>query len=85
MKAAIFDVDTHGLARGYLLAAQKLSFSPEECVVFEDAVLDVEAARRAGMKCMGIDRYGKPERLKRADLVVSDLGKITVKKIKELF
>lgn len=69
----------------FLTVAQKLSFSPEECVVFEDAVLGVEAAKRAGMKCVGIDRYSSPERLKKADLVVADLGGVTVEKIKGLF
>ena len=69
----------------FLMAAQRLSFSPDECVVFEDAVLGVDAAKRAGMKCVGIDRYGKPDRLKKADLVVADLDEISVEKIKELF
>jgi beta-phosphoglucomutase len=35
--------------------------------VFEDAVAGVEAAHRAGMKCIGI---GSPEILKNADRVV---------------
>jgi beta-phosphoglucomutase len=69
----------------FLMAAQKLSCSPEECVVFEDAVLGVEAGKRAGMKCVGVDRYGRPERLKKADLVVADLGGVTVERIKGLF
>lgn len=33
----------------FLLAAEKMGVSPAECVVFEDAVLGLEAARRAGM------------------------------------
>lgn len=69
----------------FLMAAEKMETEPEACVVFEDAVLGVEAAKRAHMKCVGIDRYGEPERLKKADLVVADLGEVTVKKIKELF
>ena len=69
----------------FFMAAEKMFVEPKDCVVFEDAVLGVEAAKRAGMKCVGIDRYGKPERLKKADLVVSDLGEVNVEKIKELF
>ncbi|MFC1621748.1 HAD family hydrolase [Candidatus Omnitrophota bacterium] len=69
----------------FLMAAEKLSIKPEECVVFEDAVLGVEAAKRAGMKCVGIDRYAKPDRLNKADLVVSDLGEVDLKKIEVLF
>lgn len=33
----------------FLLAAEKMGVSPGDCVVFEDAVLGLEAARRAGM------------------------------------
>ncbi len=69
----------------FFMAAEKMSVEPAGCVVFEDAVLGVEAAKRAGMKCVGIDRYGKPERLKKADLVVGDLGEVNIEKIKELF
>ena len=43
------------------------------CVVFEDALLGVEAAKCAQMKCVGIDRQHRPERLKKADIIVKDL------------
>lgn len=33
----------------FLLAAERMGVNPEDCVVFEDAVLGLEAARRAGM------------------------------------
>lgn len=33
----------------FLLAAERMGVSPADCVVFEDAVLGLEAARRAGM------------------------------------
>jgi HAD superfamily hydrolase (TIGR01509 family) len=33
----------------FLLAAEKMGVAPADCVVFEDAVLGLEAARRAGM------------------------------------
>ena len=71
--------------QAFFMAADKMSAGPEGCVVFEDAVLGVEAAKRAGMRCVGIDRYGKPERLNKADLVVSDLGEIDAGKVKALF
>ena len=37
---------------GFLLAAQRCGVAPEQCIVFEDAPLGVEAARRAGMRCV---------------------------------
>lgn len=51
----------------FLKGAELLLTEPARCLVFEDAVAGVEAARRAGMKCIGI---GSPDILKDADLVV---------------
>lgn len=91
--ADIFDVIITGndITKGkpdpqaFLMAAEKMSTEPGACVVFEDAVLGIEAAKNAGMRCIGIDRYGKPERLSKADLVVDDLDGLSLNKIKELF
>lgn len=55
----------------FLLAAKKLNSSPSECVVFEDAEAGVEAAFRAGMKCVGI---GSPILLGKADIVEEQTG-----------
>lgn len=38
----------------FLAAAAKLSAPPSACVVVEDAAAGIEAARRAGMKCIGV-------------------------------
>ncbi|MES2100873.1 MAG: HAD family phosphatase [Pseudomonadota bacterium] len=38
----------------FLEAAQRLGIAPEDCVVFEDAPLGVEAARRAGMQAVAL-------------------------------
>lgn len=38
----------------FLRAAQLLGFTPDECIVFEDAVNGVQAAKAAGMRCVGI-------------------------------
>jgi len=38
----------------FLLAAQELELPPTDCVVFEDAKAGVEAAKKAGMKCVGV-------------------------------
>ncbi|QDL53854.1 HAD family hydrolase [Rhodoferax aquaticus] len=38
----------------FLEAARRLGVSPAQCVVFEDAPLGIEAARRAGMQAVGI-------------------------------
>lgn len=38
----------------FLLAAQRLGLSPEDCLVVEDADAGVDAARAAGMKVLGV-------------------------------
>lgn len=69
----------------FLMAAERLKVEPQDCLVFEDAVLGVEAAKRAKMFCVGIDRYNDPDRLKKADIVVADLKGIDYNKLISLF
>ena len=38
----------------YYLAAEKLQLPPEECMVFEDALLGVRTAKKAGFKACGV-------------------------------
>jgi HAD superfamily hydrolase (TIGR01509 family) len=38
----------------FLLAAEKLKVKPAECLVFEDASLGIESAKRAGMACIRV-------------------------------
>jgi beta-phosphoglucomutase len=54
----------------FSLGASELGLTPKDCVVFEDAEAGVEAAKRAGMKVVGI---GRKEILCNADLVVAGL------------
>ena len=49
----------------FLKGAEELGFLPEQCIVFEDAVAGIEAAKRANMKAVGI---GKSEILTQADI-----------------
>lgn len=62
----------------YLLAAGLAGVAPSECVVFEDAVAGVLAAKRAGMCCVALARAGAEtdaSALARiADLTLPDLG-----------
>jgi HAD superfamily hydrolase (TIGR01509 family) len=39
----------------FLKAADALEIAPEDCLVFEDSTSGVEAARRAGMKCIVVN------------------------------
>ncbi|MBS3122516.1 HAD family phosphatase [Candidatus Woesearchaeota archaeon] len=62
----------------YLLSAKKLNSSPKECVVIEDAVNGVIAAKKAGMKCMGITNTFPKQTLKEAgaDYVVENVTEL---------
>jgi beta-phosphoglucomutase len=63
----------------FLTAAKMIGVPPEECMVFEDAVAGVEAAIKAGMRCVGI---GSEKTLKDAHFVVSGLDKLNLRKLK---
>jgi len=51
----------------FLTGAKMLNMPPAQCVVFEDALAGVEAAHRAGMKCVGV---GAPDILHKADMII---------------
>jgi beta-phosphoglucomutase len=55
----------------FLTAAAQLGVPPERCIVVEDAAAGVEAARRAGMRSIGVARNGQ---ILPADLTVSSLA-----------
>lgn len=57
----------------FLRAAAALGVSPARCVVVEDAVAGVQAARRAGMACLAVATTQPVEKLSDANLVVERL------------
>jgi HAD superfamily hydrolase (TIGR01509 family) len=57
----------------FLAVAERLGVSPEFCVVVEDAVAGVEAARRAGMQCIAVTTTNDAEVLSVADIIVHRL------------
>jgi beta-phosphoglucomutase len=65
----------------FLKGAEALAIAPVNCVVFEDAIAGVEAAKNGGMKAVGI---GSPAVLTEADLVVSGLNEMSLEKLRTL-
>jgi beta-phosphoglucomutase len=65
----------------FLIAARNLGVDAESCVVFEDAVAGIEAARLAGMTSVGI---GDREVLGAADYTFKDFTEIDLEFIKDL-
>ena len=72
----------------FLVAAQKLGVEPRRCVVMEDAVAGVEAAKAGGMKCVAVRFVGHhPEdklRAAGADLVAPTLEQVTARTVRDL-
>ncbi len=65
----------------FLKGAEALGVEPAACVVFEDALAGVEAAKAGGMKVVGI---GSPRVLKEADLVVRGLYELRPEQLYDL-
>ncbi len=70
----------------FLLAAGRLRFPAERCVVIEDAPVGIQAARAAGMKCVGLASTGrKPAELQNANIVVQSLRELNPQRLGSLF
>jgi HAD superfamily hydrolase (TIGR01509 family) len=57
----------------FLKVAGLLDVPPERCVVVEDAVAGVRAAKQAGMRCIAVTTTNPAEALEAADIVVRQL------------
>lgn len=72
----------------FQLAAERLGVAPPRCVVLEDAVAGVQAARAGGMRCIAVRFVGHhPEASLRqagADLVVDSLEQVQTHTVREL-
>jgi beta-phosphoglucomutase len=72
----------------FQVAAQRLNVGPEKCVVFEDAVAGVQAAKAGGMRCVAVRfvAHHPEEALRRAgaDLVVQTLEAVSPEVVKRM-
>lgn len=66
----------------FLKGAKALKVDPRNCVVFEDAMAGVEAAKNAGMFCIGI---GDPTTLSQADHVIPGFEGFGLRSLTNLF
>jgi len=58
----------------FLLAARRLNLNPRDCLVIEDAITGVAAAKAAGAKCLAITSSFTKEQLKGADFFAKSLA-----------
>ena len=67
----------------YLTAAKKLDMPPERCVVFEDAILGIQAGKNAGMKVIGLATTHTREELEaeNTDYIIDDFVGLSLEKI----
>lgn len=62
----------------YIQSAQNLNLSPARCVVFEDSVTGIEAAKKAGCKVIGVASTYEPAEIRQADKIIDDFTAITI-------
>lgn len=60
----------------FLVAARQLDADPAECVVVEDAVNGIQAAKAAGMRCVAVAQTFPAERLQGADVVRNGIADV---------
>jgi beta-phosphoglucomutase len=60
----------------YLAAAGKIGLKPEECLVIEDAVSGIEAAKSAGCRCLALTTSFDRSLLREADWICDNLSNV---------
>ena len=68
----------------FLLAAERLGVAPADCVVIEDALVGIEAARRAGMPVFAVATTEPLAALHAADDAAASLSGVTVDRLRHL-
>jgi HAD superfamily hydrolase (TIGR01509 family) len=62
----------------FLAAAHKLGVAPADCVVIEDSVNGIRAAKAAGMRCVAVAQTFPASRLQEADVVRDKVANVTL-------
>jgi HAD superfamily hydrolase (TIGR01509 family) len=60
----------------FLLAAKKINADPKDCLVIEDALSGIKAAKAAGCKCLAITSSYTVDKLPGADFYAPDLAHV---------
>lgn len=69
----------------FLKTADELKKIPLNCLVFEDSVAGVQAAKAAGMKCVAVTTTNPAQKLADADMVLDNLTQLETEHIQKLF
>lgn len=65
----------------YLYAAKKLKIDAQNCIAIEDTSHGIQAAKAAGMFCIGINTGNDKEALKYADLIIDHYDEINLESL----
>ncbi|MBU0506268.1 MAG: HAD family phosphatase [bacterium] len=60
----------------FLQAALQLKVDPQDCLVIEDAIMGIEAAKKANMRVIAFARSISRDKLKTANYVVDSMGEL---------
>lgn len=66
----------------YLLASKQIGLKSEQCIVIEDAVNGILAAKAANCKCIALSTTFPVNKLKDADCILKDLSELEIDLIK---
>ena len=67
----------------YLMGADLFNVKPNECVVFEDSIVGISAAKSAGMNCIAITNTYSAEDLRNADMIIDSYKEIDINTIRK--
>ena len=68
----------------FLLAVEKLKVNVENCVVIEDSLEGINAAKRAGIKVIAVSTTEPKTSLEIADMIVNTVDDLDLEKIKKM-
>lgn len=69
----------------YIRCCEALGMPPAQCIVFEDSLSGLKAARAAGTKVVGISTTHTADEMPNADLVIADFDEISPEAIQKAF
>jgi len=69
----------------FIEAARRIHIPPQNCLVVEDSIAGVNAAKKAGMKCIAVTTSNSPDDLREADIIVENLDQLPEYGLENLF